>query len=540
MADGAKPREGPREAVAGVAHEPEESAALVGGAAVSKPSLNEAAPAAPEDRANEVTQQPTQPMLPAVEGDTAEGDLGRTLPDARMRQLREQAEEEARLLRQVLGERLGTPDRSQDELSQVVSRETVLRLLGERVAQALPPALLAIWRHEVLMAHWRAFGGLDEWSAPVNRAWERTEQQLEGLFEQLERWLPDHPYVDEVINLAEDVHSPPRWFRRFLLKSERSFTRWLQPVVESEEVVVDVVALTRYATDELEHAVPWFTLQRAVVETEIQPDQAQLIELLGGVRAIADLVREAFGGHKKEIRVLALSSGASGGGRMELELVRRLGKGWKVRRRATDPDRLPLLLSLAAGASGGGRIGLELVRRLGKEWHVQMQATDPDSLTVLRSLAGARVAFRRAQARGEVAAESTFQVSETRPADLAAWEAGTFDLVVMVGGLHHLRMTEQARCLNEAQRVGRLVMLLEPVYGEEERMEVFCRQLVHAGEAEPAARALLSGWVRRTRSKSLERALLHATGASDARVSCARALSVEEMQRLVAASEIGR
>jgi hypothetical protein len=496
MADGAEQREGPREAAAGVAREPEESAALAGGAAASEPSPSDVDPAAPEDRANEVTQQPTQPLLLAVEGDAADGDLGRTLPDGRMRQLREQAEEEARLLRQVLGDRLGTSDRSQDELSQVVSRETVLRLLGERVSRALPPALLGIWRHEVLMAHWRAFGGLDEWAAPVNRAWERTEQQLEGLFEQLERWLPDHPYVDEVIDLAEDVHGPPRWFRRFLLKSERSFTHWLQPVVESEEVVVDVVALTRYATDELEHAVPWFTLHRAVVETEIQPDQAQLIELLGGVRAIADLVREAFSGHKKEIRVLGLSSGASGGGRMELELM----------------------------------------RRLGKEWHVQMQVTDPDSLTVLRSLAGARVAFRRAQARGDLAAESTFQVSETRPADLSAWEPGTFDLVVMVGGLHHLRMTDQARCMTEAQRVGRLVMLLEPLYGEEERMETFCHQLVHAGEQEPAARALLSGWVRRTRSKGLERTLLHAAGAHDARVSCARALTAAEMQRLVAAS----
>jgi hypothetical protein len=496
MADGAEPRERPRDAVAGVAHEAEESALPAGGAAVSEPSFSEAVAAAPEERASELAQQPTQPILPAVESDAEDGDLGRTLPDARMRQLREQAEEEARLLRQVLGDRLGTPDRSQDELSQVVSRETVLRLLGERVTRAMPPALLGIWRHEVLMAHWRAFGGLDEWSAPVNRAWERTEQQLEGLFEQIERWLPDHPYIDEVINLAEDVHGPPRWFRRFLLKSERSFTRWLQPVVESEEVVVDVVALTRYATDELEHAVPWFTMQRAVVETEVQPDQAQLIELLGGVRAVADLVREAFGGHKKELRVLSLSSGTSGGGRMELELL----------------------------------------RRLGKEWHVQLQATDPDALTVLRSLAGARVAFRRAQARGELAAETTFQVSEARPADLSAWEPGTFDLVIMVGGLHHLRMSDQARCLNEAQRVGRLVMLLEPLYGEEERMEAFCRQLVHAGEQEPAARALLSGWVRRTRSKSLERTLLHATGAYDARVSCARALTAEEMQRLVVAS----
>ncbi len=495
MADGAEQRDGARETAAGVAREADENPAPPSGAAVSEPDLSERALPASEERAVEVTQQATQPVLPAVESAGSASDLDQTLPDTRMRQLREQAEEEARLLRQVLADRLGAPDRSQDELSQVVSRETVLRLLGERVTRALPTTLFSIWRHEVLMAHWRAFGGLDEWSAPVNRAWERTEQQLEGLFEQVERWLPDHPYIDEVINLSEDVHGPPRWFRRFLLKSERSFTRWLQPVIESEEVVVDVVALTRYATDELEHAAPWFTLHRAVVETEIQPDQAQLIELLGGVRAITDLIREAFGGHKKELRVLGLSSGASGGGRMELELA----------------------------------------RRLGKEWHVQIQATDPDSLTVLRSLAGARVAFRRAQARGELAAESTFQVSEARPADLSAWEPGTFDLVVMVGGLHHLRMTDQARCLSEAQRVGRLVMLLEPLYGEEERMEAFCRQLVHAGEQEPAARALLSGWGRR-RTKSLERTLLHATGAYDARVSCARALTAEEMQRLVAAS----
>jgi hypothetical protein len=495
MADGADERERPREVAASVAPEPDEHAAPAGDAgdaAVPEPALDEAAAA---ERVSEVTQQATQPVLP-VAGGAAAADLDQTLPDTRMRQLREQAEEEARLLRQVLGNRLGTPDRSQDELSQVVSRETVLRLLGERVTQALPPALLSIWRHEVLMAHWRAFGGLDEWSTPVNRAWERTEQQLEGLFEQLERWLPDHPYVDEIINLAEDVHGPPRWFRRFLLKSERSFSKWLQPVMESEEVVVDVVALARYATDELEHAVPWFALQRAVVEMEIQPDQAQLIELLGGVRAIVELIREAFGGRAKELRVLGLSSGASGGGRMELELA----------------------------------------RRLGKDWRVHIQASDPDSLTVLRSLAGARVAFRRAQARGELAAESTFVVSETRPADLSAWEPGTFDLVVMVGGLHHLRMTDQARCLVEAQRVGRLVMLLEPLYGEEERMEAFCRPFVRAGEHEPAALAQASGWLRRVPGKGKERSLLHVTGAHDAQVSCARALSAEEMQRLVAAS----
>lgn len=498
MADGADEREGSRDVAAGVAPEPEESAAPEGGAdgAESEPDVSEVALAAPEERATEMTQQSTQPLLPTLESGGADGDMDRTLPDARTRLLREQAEEEAHILRQVLGSRLGTPDRSQDELAQVVSRETVLRLLGERATQALPPALLTIWRHEVLMAHWRAFGGLDEWSAPVNRAWDRTEQQLDALFEQLERWLPDHPYIDEVIDLAEDVHGPPRWFRRFLLKSERSFTKWLLPVRESEEVEVDVVALARYATDELEHAVPWFTLQRAVVEMEIQPDQAQLIEVLGGVRAIAELIREAFGARQKEIRVLGLASGASGGGRMELELV----------------------------------------RRLGKEWHVQMQATDPEASTVLRSLAGARVAFRRAQARGDVAPESTFQVSEARPTDLSAWEPGSFDLVVMVGGLHHLRMSDQARCLSEAQRVGRLVMLLEPLYGEEEHMEAFCRQLVNAGEQEPAARRLVSGWGRRTRSRGIERTLLHAAGAHDARVSCARALTAEEMQRLVAVS----
>ncbi len=498
MADGADKREGSPEAAARAAPEAEERAApagVAGDSPVPEP-VPGAAQAAPEDQANEVARQATQPALPAVEAGTTTEDLDQTLPDARMRQLREQAEEEARLLRLVLQGRLGAADRARDELAQVVSRETVLRLLGERMTRALPPALLAIWRHEVLMAHWRAFGGLDEWSGAINRAWERTEQQLDGLFEQLERWLPDHPYADEVINLAEDAHGPPRWFRRFLLKSERSFSRWLQPVAESEEVVVDVMALTRYATDELEHAVPWFTLHRTVIETEVQPDQAQVIELLGGVRAIAELIREAFGGRSKEVRILALSSGTSGGGRVELELA----------------------------------------RRLGKDWRLHIQATDPDSLTVLRSLAGARVAFRQAQARGELATESSFQVSETRPADLSAWEAGAFDLVFMVGGLHHLRMTDQARCLVEAQRVGRLVMLLEPLYGEEGRMEAFCRRLVRAGEQEPATLALLSGWGRRTRGRNSERALLHATGAHDARVSCSRALSVEEMQRLVAVS----
>lgn len=458
--------------------------------------LNGAAQTAIADQADAVTRQATQPLLPAMRADRAGGDLDETLPDARMRQLRVQAEEEARLLHQVLQGRLGLPDRAQEELSQVVSRETVLRLLGERITQAQPPALLAIWRHEVLVAHWRAFAGLEDWSASISRAWERTEQQLEGLFEQLEHWLPSHPYVDEVINLAEDIHGPPRWFRRFLLKSERSFSKWLQPVAESEEVLVDVLALTRYATDELEHGVPWFTLHRAVLETEVQPDQAQLVELLGGVRAIAELIREAFGGRNKEVRVLGLSSGASGGGRMELELA----------------------------------------RRLGKDWRLTIQATDPDSLTAQRSLAGARVAFRQAQARGELAPESSFQFAEVRPADLSAWEPGAFDLVVMVGGLHHLRMAEQARCLVEAQRVGRLVMLLEPLYGEEARMEGFCRQFVRAGEQEPAVLAQLSGWARRARGKGNERTMLHASGAYEARVSCARALSAEEMQRLVAAS----
>jgi hypothetical protein len=498
MADGADEREGPPEAAAGIAPEPEERVAPAdaAGAATAPESAMSAAQAATEAQTIEMAQQATQPIIPAVDGAAAAGDLDQTLPDARMRHLREQAEEEARLLRQVLGNRLGTPDRAQDELSQVVSRETILRLLGERVTKALPTALLAIWRHEVLMAHWRAFGGLDDWSTSVSRSWEHTEQQLEGLFEQLERWLPTHPYIDEVINLADDPHGPPRWFRRFLLKSERSFSKWLQSVTESEEVMVDVMALTRYATDELEHAVPWFMLHRAVLETEVQPDQAQVIELLGGVRAIAELIREAFGGHNKEVRVLGLASGASGGGRMELELA----------------------------------------RRLGKDWRLNIQVTDPDSLTALRSLAGARVAFRQAQARGEVAAESTFQISETRPSDLSAWEPGTFDLVIMVGGLHHLRMTEQARCLAEAQRVGRLVMLLEPLFGEEERMEALCRRFVHAGEQEPAALAQASGWARRAPGKGRERTLLHASGAHDAQVSCARALTAEEMQRLVAVS----
>jgi hypothetical protein len=155
---------------------------------------------------------------------------------------------------------------------------------------------------------------------------------------------------------------------------------------------------------------------------------------------------------------------------------------------------------------------------------------------VLRSLAGARVAFRQAQARGELASDSTFQVSETRPADLSAWEPDSFDLVVMVGGLHHLRMAEQAHCLAEARRVGRLVMLLEPLYGEEEHMEAFCRPFVRNGQQEPAALAQVSGWMRRTSGKIKERGLLHASGAHDARVSCARALSAEEMRRLVSAS----
>jgi|GEM_PF-1949863 len=501
MADGADEHEVPPEPEAGATSVVEEQTASAEGAeeaVVAEQEPGREAEAPSEEQADEVTRQATQPLIPAVQADGAKGDLeDQTLPDVRMRQLWAQAEEEARLNSQVLGERWGASEGlRQEEFLDVVTREAVLRLLGERVTQAQPPTLLAIWRHEVLVAHWRAFAALEEWAGPISRAWERAEQQLEGLFEQLARWLPDHPYVDEVINLAEDIHGPARWFRRFLLKSERSFAKWLQPVAESEEVVVDVLALTRYATSEIEHAAPWFTLHRTVLETEVQPDQAQVIELLGAMRAMSELLREAFSGHKREVRVLGLASGASGGGRLELELA----------------------------------------RRLGKDWRLTLQVTDPDTLTALRSLAGARLAFRQAQTRGELAAESTFQIAEARPCDLSAWEPGSFDLVVMVGGLHHLRMADRARCLVEAQRVGKLVMFLEPLSGEEERMETFCRQMVRDGEQEPAALAHLSGWARRALGKGSERAMLHATGAHDARVSCTRALSAEEMQRLVAAS----
>ncbi len=444
-----------------------------------------------------LARQVTQPIIPALHLPAAPGDESPTLTQAELAHLRAQAEDqEARLTSQVLEGRAGAAAAPQQELLDVVTREAVTPLLGERVTRALPLQLLTVWQHEVLVAHWRAFAALEEWSSAITRAWEHTEQQLHGLNEQLERWLPTHPFVDEVINLAEDVHSPARWFRRFLLKSERSFSKWLQPVSEGEEVMVDLLALARYATTELEHAAPWYVLQRAVIETEVQPDQAQLIELLGGVRAIAELIREAFGGRDREVRILGLASGASGGGRLELELA----------------------------------------RRLGKDWRLTLQATDPDMLTVARPLAGARLAFRQAQARGEVAPESTLQVSEARPSDLSAWEPGAFDLVVMVGGLHHLRLGDQARCLVEAQRVGKLVMLLEPLYGEAEHMQEFCRSLVSDGEREPALLAQLSGWARRALGKGAEPSLLHATGAQDACVSCARALSADEMRRLVAAS----
>jgi hypothetical protein len=489
MADGVDERDVPPEAAAGAIHEENVTPASNAEAAVPE----DASP----DQADEMAQQATQPLLPAVESGGVDEDAeGSTLPGVRLRQLQAQAEEEARLLSQILGERAGAPERGQDELLEAVTRERMMRLLGERVTRAQPPALLTIWWHEVLVAHWRAFAALEDWSVPISRVWEHTEQQLAGLHEQLERWLPDHPYVDEIINLADDMHGPARWFRRFLLKSERSFAKWLQPVAESEEVVVDVLALTRYATAELERVLPWFTLQHMVLETEIQPDQWQLIEALGGVRAITALIREAFSEHSREIRILGLASGASGGGRLELELA----------------------------------------RQLGKDWRLAIQATDPDTATTLRSLAGARVAFRQAQARGELAPESTFLASEAQPYDLGAWEPGAFDLVVMTGGLHHLRLADQARCLVEAQRVGRLVMLLEPLYGEEEQMKAFCRPLVRDGEREPAALAQLSGWARRAPGKSGERAMLHASGARDACISCARALSAAEMRRLVAAS----
>src|SRR5579885_3664699 len=258
MADGADERKQAPEAAESATPEPGESAASVTVAeerAAPEAALSGAAQPEVEDRADEVIRQATQP-IPVVQAEGADGDLDQTLPDVRMQQLRAQAAEEMRLLSAVLGERANDPGRALEGLSQVVTREAILRLLGERVTRALPPSLLAVWRHEVLVAHWRAFAALEEWSAPVSRAWERTGQQLEELFQQLERWLPDHPYVDEVINLADDIHSPARWFRRFLLKSERSFSQWLQPVVESEEVMVDVLALVRYATSELERAWP--------------------------------------------------------------------------------------------------------------------------------------------------------------------------------------------------------------------------------------------------------------------------------------------
>ena len=446
---------------------------------------------------DEVAQQITQPIIPAL-GLPANDDIGgQSLSDAVTEQLRAQAEEEeARLVSQVLIDRTLGASEPRDELLDVVTREAVMRLLGERVTRALPPHLLKIWQHEVLAAHWRAFGSLEEWSPAISRAWEHTEQQLRELYQSLERWLPSHPFVDEVINLADDIHGPARWFRRFLLKSERSFHKWLESVSEGEEVLVDLLALTRYATTELEHAAAWYVLQRNVVETEVQPDQTQLIEALGGVRAVAELIREAFGGRNREVRVLSLASGAAGGGRLELELT----------------------------------------RRLGKDWRLNIQATDSDALTVARSLAGARVAFRLAQARSEIAQESTFQTAEARPYDLTAWEPGAFDLVLMVGGLHHLRLVDQARSLVEAQRIGKLVMILEPLYGEAEHMEEFCRQLVSDGEREPALLAQLSSWARRALGKGSEPALLHPTGAHDAVKSCERALTADEMRRLVAAS----
>lgn len=444
---------------------------------------------------DEVARQVTQPIIPALGLPANEG--AQPLSDAEAERLRAQAEEEeARLVGQVLTDRILLPLDAHEELLDIVTREAVQRLLGERVTHALPSHLLAVWQHEVLAAHWRAFASLEEWSPAISRAWEHTEQQLQELYQHVERWLPTHPYVDEIIDLANDVHGPARWFRRFLLKSERSFHKWLESVSEGEEVLVDLLALTRYATSELEHAAAWYVLLRNVVETEVQPDQTQLIESLGGLRAIAELIREAFGGRSREVRILSLASGAAGGGRLELELT----------------------------------------RRLGKDWRLNIQATDSDTLTVARSLAGARVSFRQAQARSEIASESTFQATEARPYDLAAWEPGAFDLVLMVGGLHHLRLVDQARCLVEAQRVGKLVMLLEPLYGEAEHMEEFCRQLVSDGEREPAKLAQRSSLARRALGKGSDPALLHATGARDAAQSCERALTVEEMHRLVAAS----
>jgi hypothetical protein len=459
------------------------------------PAGEEAGDAAQAAAQEELAQKTTEPLLPAMQ-DADENE--QTIPRFLVDQIKKQEDEaEAQLVKEVLGERALPPAEEVAELLEAVTREGVVKLLGERVTASSPAVLLEVWRHEVLVAHWRAFAALDEWSEQISQAWEHTEQQLGELYEQLARWLPSHPFVDEAINLADDVHSPARWFRRYLLKGERSFSKWLQPVVESEEVVVDLLALTRYATSELERALPWYIFLRWVLETEAQPDQARLAEEFGGIRALAELIREAFGGRDShEVRLLVLASGASGGGRMELELA----------------------------------------RRLGKEWHLHLQGTDPDALTVARSLAGAQVAFRQSQMRGELAPESSFKVSEARPYDLSAWEPGAFDVVAMVGGLHHLHLTEQKRALAEAQRVGKLVLFLEPLSGEAEKMEEFCKPLVRQGEREPAQRAQLSAWIRRVRGKTDEVSMLHATGSHDAKVSCLRALSGDEMQRLVAAS----
>jgi hypothetical protein len=459
------------------------------------PAAEGAGDAALSAAQQEVVQQPTEPLLPAA---PETDDAGQTMPRLLVGQLRQQEDEaEAQLVNEVLGERTLPPAEEVAELLEVVTRESVVKLLGERVTAASPAVLLEVWRHEVLVAHWRAFAALDEWSSQISRAWEHTEQQFGELYEQLARWLPSHPYVDEIINMADDVHSPARWFRRYLLKGERSFSKWLQPVVESEEVVVDVLALTRYATGELERALPWYVFLRWVLETEVQPDQARLVEQFGGIRALTELIREAFG--------------------------------------ERDPHEVRLLV-LAAGAAGGGRLELELARRLGKEWTLHLHGTDPDALTVARSLAGAQVAFRQSQMRGELAQESSFKVSEARPYDLSGWEAGSFDVVAMVGGLHHLRLTEQKRALAEAQRVGKLALFLEPLAGEAEKMEEFCKPLVRRGEREPAQRAQLASWIRRVRGKTGEPAMLHVTGAHDASMSCLRALNREEMLRLVAAS----
>jgi hypothetical protein len=485
----------PPQAVAETGNEAEEHQAPASGAEQPVPPAEETGDAAQAAAQQEIAQRPTEPLLPSVQ-DADEN--GQTMPRFLMEELKKhEAEAEAQLIKDVLGERVFPPAEEAAELLEAVTREGVVKLLGERVTAATPGALLEVWRHEVLVAHWRAFAALDEWSQQISQAWEHTEQQLEELYGQLKRWLPSHPYVDEVINLADDVHSPARWFRRYLLKGERSFGKWLQPVAESEEVVVDVLALTRYATGELERALPWYVFLRWVLETEVQPDQARLAEQFGGIRALAELIREAFGGRdSREVRLLMLASGASGGGRLELELA----------------------------------------RRLGKEWHLHLQGTDPDALTVARSLPGAQVAFRQSQVRGELAPESSFKVSEVRPYDLSGWEPGSFDVVAMVGGLHHLHLGDQKRALIEAQRVGKLVLFLEPLAGEAEKMEEFCKPLVQKGEREPAQRAQLASWIRRVRGKTGEPAMLHATGAHDAKMSCLRALSSKEMQQLVAAS----